>query len=336
MYIKDKILKHNNNYSSAENIFKKASGSNLVRNTDYDIHRENINKLPTLSIVIPYFNDRKSIVLTLQSINNQTNINFKKIEVIIIDDGSILEVPTMNKLKYELRIIKLKKNLGLVRVRNIGLLIARNEVLMYLDADMILHVNTLYNHLLAHFSTNMMNLIMVGYREWIEPSDMRLTARRLTNSMIDLSSDFRIKITFDRRHLPYISNKKLLGQTHYVVRDSNFYKNFKNGYKYLHYTLSSQVHGFLFSLPLVYALEAGPVGETEKGWGADDTLIATKFIANGSKVIPLLNSKGLHLYSINGNRVESDRQKERLRNKRRLADLLAEPYVKFFKHYDKK
>jgi len=152
--------------------------------------------------------------------------------------------------------------------------------------------------------------------------------------MIDLESDFRIKITFSAIHLPYIDNKSLLGTTHYVVKSTDYYKDYKKGYKYFHYTLCSQMHGFLFSIPKIFAIQAGPVGETEKGWGADDALLATKFVANGSKVIPLINSKGLHLYSMNGKRDESQRQLERLRNKKRLEDLLQEPFVQFYKNYD--
>src|SRR3990167_7707532 len=105
------------------------------------------------------------------------------------------------------------------------MLLARNDILMYLDSDMILHENVLFNHLLAHYGTQNRNLILVGYREWIDPTDDRVNMDKLTNHMINLESDFRIKITFDERHLPYIKDKKLLGQTHYVTRDTNFYKN---------------------------------------------------------------------------------------------------------------
>lgn len=331
---RERINTHNNDYSLEENLFMNSTGLKLVSKEDYQTLRDNKSELPTLSIIIPYYNDQQSISHTLRSINKQKNINFDKIEVIIVDDGSILEVPKISHLKYKLRIIPLIKNMGLVRVRNIGMLLAQNQILMYLDSDIILHENVIFNHLFAHHGTGNKNLIFVGFREWIDSSDPRVSMKNITNNMIDLESDFRVKVTFDERHIPYIPDQKLLGKTHYVARDTNYYKDFSNGYIYLHYTLSSQVHGFLFSIPLCSAIEAGPVGETEKGWGADDALLATHFIANGSKVIPLINSKGLHLYSMNGTRDESTRQKERKVNKKRLQDLLDEPYVKYFRQYD--
>ena len=336
MKIQEKIYNHNNNYAVDEKLFQKTTGLKLISSDDYEVADVNKINLPSMSIVIPYYNDQKSVVHTLSFINKQKKVNFEKIEVIIIDDGSDLKVPEVKSLKFNLRIISLIKNFGLVRARNIGMLLARNEILMYLDSDMVLHENVLFNHLLAHYGTGNKNLIFVGYREWVDPSDSRIKLEKITNELINLDADFRIKINFSEVHLPYIKDKKILGQTHYVTRDTNYYKDFRRGYKYLHYTLSSMVHGFMFSLPLKYAIESGPVGETEKGWGADDAFLATKLLANGSKVGPLINSKGLHLYSINGSRDETARQKERLRNKKRLKDLLSEPFVKFFKSYEAK
>ena len=170
---------------------------------------------------------------------------------------------------------------------------------------------------------------MVGYREWVSINDSRIYKKNLLNNDINLDDDHRIKITYTEKHLPYINDKNLLGKTVKVTEETNYLKDLGFGRNYMNYTLPEEVYGFLFSLPLKVALEAGPVAETKKGWGADDVLIASRFIATGAKVIPLLNSKGLHLFDANPQATEEQKLKERKTNREWYQKLLDEPFVKF-------
>ena len=223
------------------------------------------------------------------------------------------------------------ENKGRVRVRNIGMLMANNDIIMFLDADIILHEMILYNHLLVHSVLNKNNLLLVGYREWVKKQDQRVLKNKLSVKDIDLSFDHRIKITFSKRHLPYISNKKLLGKTIYIAEDTNYYKKFGNYKSFFGFKLYQQVHGFLFSLPRDLIEKSGPVGETNKGWGSDDVMLIARFIASGARVIPLLNSTALHLFDINGNLNEKQKIAEREINLKRFKQQLKEPFVEFVK-----
>lgn len=84
-----------------------------------------------VSVYIPCFNSEKTIKKCIESVINQT---YPVGEIIIIDDGS-----TDNTLKliseYNVRLIKHKKNEGLAKARNTGVLYSRNEFIAALDSD---------------------------------------------------------------------------------------------------------------------------------------------------------------------------------------------------------
>lgn len=88
-----------------------------------------------LSVIIPCFNHGKFLQEALSSIDSLKNR--AKIEVIIINDGSTDEytntyIASLDKQKYE---IINQPNQGLARSRNNGVLAAKSEYVLMLDAD---------------------------------------------------------------------------------------------------------------------------------------------------------------------------------------------------------
>lgn len=88
---------------------------------------------PTFTVVIPLYNKEDYIVKSVQSVLNQTFIDF---ELLVIDDGS--SDSSLKKLQgisdLRLRIIK-KKNGGVSSARNFGINHARGKYVAFLDAD---------------------------------------------------------------------------------------------------------------------------------------------------------------------------------------------------------
>lgn len=95
------------------------------------------NKL-LVSIIIPLYNEEKTIRNCVESLLNQTIIN---IEIIMIDDGSrdkTLEI--VNRIKRSLNknnlIIASQKHKGPGEARNLGAKYAKGKILVFVDADM--------------------------------------------------------------------------------------------------------------------------------------------------------------------------------------------------------
>lgn len=89
--------------------------------------------MPFFSVIIPLFNKENFIEATLNSVLNQTFIDF---EIVIVDDGStdkgavILKKFTDSRISYYY-----KDNGGVSTARNLGLKIANAEYITFLDAD---------------------------------------------------------------------------------------------------------------------------------------------------------------------------------------------------------
>ncbi len=96
---------------------------------------------PNISIVIPAYNEEKSIRECLDSINN-TDYQKKKTEIIIVDDGSTDKTREIVKTYKGVRLLK-QNHLGKVDALNLGVKKSRYDFVVTVDADTIVDKNFL-------------------------------------------------------------------------------------------------------------------------------------------------------------------------------------------------
>ncbi|UQD57404.1 glycosyltransferase [Flavobacterium sp. K5-23] len=98
-----------------------------------------MNSNPKISVIIPCYNNEKTIIDTVKSVIDQ---EYTSIEIIIINDGSTdnsLDIVTNYISKNNLDIILInQKNTGASKARNNGALQASGKYLLFLDADDII------------------------------------------------------------------------------------------------------------------------------------------------------------------------------------------------------
>lgn len=111
------------------------------------------SEIKTVSIIIPAYNEEKSIVKTIKS---ALSLNYlkDKFEIIIVDDGSEDNTYALAK-KYESAthpIVKVfsKKNGGKGSALNLGIKNSKSEIIVSMDADTFVEKNAL-THMVAHF-----------------------------------------------------------------------------------------------------------------------------------------------------------------------------------------
>jgi glycosyltransferase involved in cell wall biosynthesis len=89
--------------------------------------------MPKISVVIPAYNAEKTILETIQSVQQQT---FNDFELIVINDGSKDEtIKKLNTIKDERLKIFSYENGGLPTARNRGISHATGEFISFIDAD---------------------------------------------------------------------------------------------------------------------------------------------------------------------------------------------------------
>jgi glycosyltransferase involved in cell wall biosynthesis len=97
---------------------------------------------PSVSIIIPAYNEAARLGLTLQTISSYLESHYQGSEVIVVDDGSsdeTIQVAEQNLLSSDLisaRLIPVRPNRGKGYVVRTGLLAARAPIALFTDADL--------------------------------------------------------------------------------------------------------------------------------------------------------------------------------------------------------
>lgn len=118
------------------------------------------------SVVMPTYNRKNLIELSLYSFNNQ-DYPVNKFEVIVVDDGS--DDNTYNMLKslkvnFNLRLLRNEKNHGAAFCRNQAIEIARGNIIIFSDSDFIVPHNFISGHLKYH--KNSLNTAVCALISW--------------------------------------------------------------------------------------------------------------------------------------------------------------------------
>jgi biofilm PGA synthesis N-glycosyltransferase PgaC len=91
------------------------------------------HSMPLVSILVPAFNEQAVISRTLNSL---VNIKYARKEIIVIDDGStdLTKFVALGYKKYGVKVVS-KPNGGKASALNYGLLFAKGEIVITIDAD---------------------------------------------------------------------------------------------------------------------------------------------------------------------------------------------------------
>ena len=92
---------------------------------------ESITGDPLVSVIIPCYNHGRYLANAIESVLTQ---NYDRIEIIVIDDGSVDDTAMVAK-KYDQVIYYYQTNQGLSASRNRGIELSKGDFIVFLDAD---------------------------------------------------------------------------------------------------------------------------------------------------------------------------------------------------------
>lgn len=320
--LKLRISNMSNDYSYLEYYYRYITNHNLL-----SLRSCNTKKYPikNMSIIIPVYN--QNVTYSLLSIQGQnlSKEDKKKLQVIIIDDGSKNNViddinKIRNKLDFELQIITFEKNMGLSNARNVGYAISKYNQVLFMDSDIILSKNYIYD---MNIRIQMIpNAVFVCMRKNIEPDSNILEVKNLISG-IDSCTDFDDSRVITKSKDYHIGlDKSFIGEEISILDDTDYFKELSFGSQVGIYNISTVVTGHNMALNKSLIKSPIPFSSKFKGWGMEDAYFSSKLVSEGCYVIPVLSSCVYHINHPPRSGSQEQKYKEALLNYDTYNELL--------------
>lgn len=326
--LKSKISWFDNDYSYLEKAFKNMFDSDLVGKKLID---SKFGKyINNVSIIIPCFNTGDTFIKTLLSLEKQNLPKdvINSFDIILIDDGSntpIQKTLEENKkyLSIKPKVIRLNSNMGLSSARNVGLSVAKNENVVFLDSDVVLPSNYILEHVLRN--QLIPNAIFVSFKENVSTDDEKISYESISKGILppNVTNDSRIKkaVSDDLPSLYDISGEMVVE----ILSQTNSFKDFGRGRNIGIYDLPSMVVGHNMTCKKENITKINGFSNQFTGWGMEDTYFGARMIANGNFVIPILSTGVYHIDHAPRSGSQTKKYHELKRNLKRYNELLDKP-----------
>jgi glycosyltransferase involved in cell wall biosynthesis len=284
---------------------KKSIGYSVMQhNNDYGINLSSIFKktfinLPTLSIVVPYYDSWNTVNKTLEYLIHATK--GKSYEIIVVDDGSIkypAEKIIIQNYKKNIKIVNLNKNMGRSFARNVGLNEAKNDVVAFMDSDILMPTNLIDKHLKLHayFKNKGKGCITFSLFNNLSVNDWNSTENK--NSLFDKSNDFRNECVYRSTWIGCEDDKKYIGNHYRIIDETDNLRRWPVGKSLGPWLLSNMVLGGFFTVNKSTAIEVGGFSKSFRNYGFTEIPLSTKIIARfDDYVIPVPSPYLLHLHN---------------------------------------
>ncbi|HOH74590.1 MAG TPA: glycosyltransferase, partial [Paludibacteraceae bacterium] len=249
-------------------------------------------------IIIPVYGGFESLKKTVLSIQCQSFVHLakQKIQVVIVNDGSEskLTKSMLNSDDLDINIINIEKNLGRVYARNVGVSVAKFNKLIFLDSDVVLPSNYVYEMYIR--LCLIPNAVLISFKECLDPSNPELENQNIIKGIRKPSNfqcDWRVNcyINEAKKGLRKINESNFRN----IVMETNGLKNFGFNRFIGIFDLAATVatHNVAMSKSLYKAVDGFDTDFT--GWGLEDTHFGYKLIASGAMIIPVVSTGIFHI-----------------------------------------
>jgi len=237
-----------------------------------------------------------SLPYTLDSIKNQNLTDREKdlLEVVVVDDGSVDDTEEFVKAYKGIKNLEYIKqnNMGMACAGNTGVNAAKGEVVLFVDADMILCSNYVREHAIRHSLIE--NALLVSFTENISANDNDIGKK--VGETPNIYADFRFsKNSGDSNLKMYRHTRNLELREVKIMEETNNFKEFGNGRIVEMWDLPSMVITNALSFKKKDYLAVGGLSMQFKGWGMEDAFLGASFIATGNYIIPVLSTGAFHI-----------------------------------------
>lgn len=287
--LQQKINTKFNDYSKIEDEFKAKTGLELVTTNDQGENDVECNE--HISLVISCYMGGKTLPLMFERLEKQ---DYKNFEVIIVDDGSPINIfPLIKKLNpgFSTKFIKQTTNRGRSFTRNTGMLASGGKSIIFTDQDIIFDSKFMLRFAIRQFYTT--NSLYIGFKEDIGFGDLTKIAKA------NLKSDWRYSVKGEKFFIPLYPDGTLPDdpeREYRILSETDNLKKLGFGRTMGFWNLPSMIisHGLCVKREAAL-LSGGFPEEGFEGWGAQDIAFGARLIGGENFVIPVINNVYFHI-----------------------------------------
>jgi len=309
--IQDILNTTDNDFSEIDNNFKKEIGvgidSTSIINSEFGFY--------PVSVVIPYYNSRSTILDVLRSIElqNLTKKEMSNVEVVIVNDGwkdDLEDIVIPSDYSFDLKIITCEENGGRSVARNIGTRNAKHDILMFLDADNLVSGECLREHSIRNKITPDQLYTSLVANIFLEDVPKITSPYFSENKPLPKPNDFnefRVKEEIKSSSVGIHDIKR--DTTVEILKETDNFRKYGFGRMVAYYDLPSMYATYCVSVTKTMFQKIGGFSEKFKGWGMEDSFFGAIGIVRGAKIIPILSCGS---YSINLPSHSGSEEKEKM------------------------
>ncbi|ESN97851.1 hypothetical protein HELRODRAFT_85110 [Helobdella robusta] len=271
-----------------------------------------ISKLPSVSVVIPFYNDALSMLLrTVHSVLMRTPATLLK-EVIIVDDHSQnedLHEPLEKYIKLldrKVHLIRMSKREGLIRARLTGAKIATADVLMFQDAHT--ESNVQWAEPLLHEILKNPKVVIQPHVDQIE----QFTLEYIGNAGPVPRGGFSWDLRYVWMEMPQHEARRVMFQHEFVAHRT------------------PTLVGCAFAIRKDFFFSIGGFDDDMQIWGAENIELGFRGWMCGGEVLNHPCSRVAHTFKPFAYSFDGHREKIVQKNQMRLAEVWMDDWKKFF------
>lgn len=250
----------------------------------------------SVSVVIPYFESKNTINECLKHAVSSTKKYRGGSEIIVIDDGSI-KFPAQkhisdDNLQGEIKIVTLHKNRGRYHSRNIGLRLAKNDLVFFIDSDVLIYPMLISSHANIHASLLGQEKSSVTFClfNFVEGLDKK-------NLDFDSTNDFRDFCVYQKSWKGSDEDEKFAGIEYKIIKQTDNLKRWPKDGKLGPWMLPNMVLGGCFALLKKHAMSVNGCSGIFGKYGFEETSLVTKLMAKyHSYLIPVIDRYAVHMF----------------------------------------
>ncbi len=285
-----------------------------------------------VSVIVPAFNTATTLEKTLLALNNQDYEG--GLQVIVVDDCSTDSTADMIKnidVDYLIDYVHKPDGRNRAKTRNVGLDLARYELIFFFDGDVLPQHDYLRQHVLLHNTHD--KIVLVGFKENIDLNDPRISLQSLRaksefkklrpNYKKDWRYHKEVKLTWKMQQYTLREPKDFICE---LYRKTRAFKDFGKGKVVGVWDLPCMVVTNNLSVKRKELLAVGGFDERFRGWGLEDTFLGAKLIANGNYILPFLRASCYHIKHAHN---EEERVVEWQKNREVYCSLIERDFDEF-------